>query len=242
MTANKDKKSFLFRHGHYLVVLFWIMVIVLSFLTKTDQIEQRLLVITREQGKSLFQIIQLTRLWNARHGGLYAPVSDLARPNPYLDDPKRDIVTPEGEKLTKINPAFMTRQIAEIAASRGILFNITSLNPINPANMADEWETASLKRFEQKQLTDVIEVVSRNENRYFRYMAPLYTEKACLKCHAKQGYHEGDIRGGISVTVINSKVQQSYEEEKMQAVAFHALFFMVVTTLSVLLFFKYRNE
>jgi diguanylate cyclase (GGDEF)-like protein len=32
-------------------------------------------------------------------------------------------------------------------------------------------------------------------------MAPLRTERACLKCHAKQGYREGDIRGGISVTL-----------------------------------------
>jgi diguanylate cyclase (GGDEF)-like protein len=29
----------------------------------------------------------------------------------------------------------------------------------------------------------------------------LKTERACLKCHAKQGYKEGDIRGGISVTL-----------------------------------------
>jgi hypothetical protein len=33
----------------------------------------------------------------------------------------------------------------------------------------------------------------------FRYMAPLITERSCLKCHAKQGYKVGDIRGGISV-------------------------------------------
>jgi diguanylate cyclase (GGDEF)-like protein len=32
-------------------------------------------------------------------------------------------------------------------------------------------------------------------------MAPLITEKSCLKCHAKHGYKEGDIRGGISVTL-----------------------------------------
>lgn len=29
----------------------------------------------------------------------------------------------------------------------------------------------------------------------------MFVEKPCLKCHAKQGYHLGDIRGGISVTV-----------------------------------------
>jgi len=34
-----------------------------------------------------------------------------------------------------------------------------------------------------------------------RFMKPLVTEAACLKCHAVQGYHEGDICGGISITV-----------------------------------------
>ena len=32
-------------------------------------------------------------------------------------------------------------------------------------------------------------------------MKPLIPETSCLKCHASQGYHVGDIRGGISVAV-----------------------------------------
>ncbi|MCF8030622.1 MAG: diguanylate cyclase [Desulfohalobiaceae bacterium] len=31
-------------------------------------------------------------------------------------------------------------------------------------------------------------------------MASLKTKEACLKCHAEQGYQEGEIRGGIRVT------------------------------------------
>ncbi len=31
-------------------------------------------------------------------------------------------------------------------------------------------------------------------------MRPFVTEKSCLKCHAVQGYKEGDIRGGISIS------------------------------------------
>ena len=34
-----------------------------------------------------------------------------------------------------------------------------------------------------------------------RLMRPLITEKGCLKCHADQGYKEGEIRGGISASV-----------------------------------------
>lgn len=33
------------------------------------------------------------------------------------------------------------------------------------------------------------------------WLGLLVTEKTCLVCHAKQGYKEGDIRGGISVTL-----------------------------------------
>jgi len=36
---------------------------------------------------------------------------------------------------------------------------------------------------------------------YMRLMCPLIAEKACLKCHAAQGYREGEIRGGISVSI-----------------------------------------
>ena len=32
-------------------------------------------------------------------------------------------------------------------------------------------------------------------------MAPLWVERPCLKCHSKQGYKEGDLRGGISIAI-----------------------------------------
>ena len=37
---------------------------------------------------------------------------------------------------------------------------------------------------------------------YFRFMRPFLTEKSCLKCHAVQGYKEGGIRGGISISIL----------------------------------------
>ncbi len=36
---------------------------------------------------------------------------------------------------------------------------------------------------------------------YLRFMQPMVTEASCLKCHGAQGYREGDLRGGISVSV-----------------------------------------
>ena len=63
-----------------------------------------------------------------------------------------------------------------------------------------EWEKVALEKFEDgaKESGDY---VKEGPDRSFRYMAPLMTRKTCLKCHAKQGYKEGDVRGGISVTL-----------------------------------------
>ncbi|MDA8083265.1 MAG: hypothetical protein M0024_06380, partial [Nitrospiraceae bacterium] len=60
-------------------------------------------------GRSFFQTILATREWNAELGGVYGRVSDRLQPNQYLDDPLRDVVTTQGLRLTKINPAYMTR-------------------------------------------------------------------------------------------------------------------------------------
>ena len=99
------------------------------------------------QARAFFQEIVTARLWNANHGGVYVPVSETTPPNPYLDVPGRDVVTTDGVKLTKVNPAYMTRQIGEIAAARGLVwFHITSRRPIRPANAPDAWEADALGR------------------------------------------------------------------------------------------------
>ena len=154
------------------------------------------------QGRSFFQEITTTRSWNALHGGVYVPVSESVQPNPYLDVPDRDIVTVDGRKLTKINPAFMTRQIADLAAEKDFVwFHLTSEKPIRPGNEPDAWERKALQRFEagDPEYFDLLD--SKNGEPNFRYMAPLRVDRECLKCYAKQGYKEGDLRGGISVTM-----------------------------------------
>jgi hypothetical protein len=50
----------------------------------------------------------------------------------------QDIQTTDSIHLTLINPAFMTRQISELAEKKNaILYHITSLNPIRVKNEAD---------------------------------------------------------------------------------------------------------
>ena len=158
--------------------------------------------LTTYQARAFFQQIVTTRFWNATHGGIYVPITEKTKPNPYLDDPDRDKITVDGLKLTKINPAYMTRQIGEIAFNKNLIwFHITSPKPIRPQNAPESWELQALNLFalgtqEYSEFTE-----SDSGSKLFRYMAPLWVERPCLKCHAKQGYKENDLRGGISITI-----------------------------------------
>lgn len=182
-----------------------------------------------------------TRKWNAMHNGVYLIVSGKSKPNKYLIDPKRDLYTKEGIHLTKVNPAFMTRLISNVLQkTQSIEFRITSLKPLNPSNTPDPWEKESLKKFRKS--TKEVTFIRKGKTSYFRYMAPLKTEKACMNCHAKQGYKIGDIRGGISVTFPYTAYQKSMATIKKWLILFHTLIMIsgvgIILSLGILL---YRN-
>jgi len=143
----------------------------------------------------------LTRLWNASHERVYVPVSGKTLPNSYLEVPERDIVGSDGSNLTMINPAFMTRQIAELSEARSEnKFHLTSLRPLRPGNEPTPVEKWALEKFELDP-RPVSRILETPEGRRLFYMAPMITEEPCLKCHGRHGYQEGDIRGGISLTM-----------------------------------------
>ena len=154
--------------------------------------------------RAFFQQIVLTRRWIAQHGGVYVLKGPDVEPNPYLyriPGLKVDITDDEGQVYTLRNPALVTRELSELAEQQGIFkFHITSLKLINPNNAPDAFETEALNAFEAGE-TEVWQSEGTGEQRQFRYMAPLYVESACLRCHGFQGYKIGQVRGGISVSV-----------------------------------------
>lgn len=193
--------------------------------------------------QAFFQSIVTTRAWNAAHGGVYVPITDATRPNPYLDIPDRDMTTTEGRKLTLINPAFMTRQIAEIAAQKNqVRFHITSLNPVRPGNRPDVWEAASLRMF-RKNIREKAEFIDSDSGpRLFRYMAPLWTTKACLKCHAKDGYKVGDLRGGISVSIDSDSIIDSTNRQIKHLIVSHLVIWALVLVGIYVSFLRLRKD
>lgn len=160
------------------------------------------------------------RRWMTSHGGVYVPMTEQTPPNPYLSHvPGRDITTPSGKRLTLMNPAYAMRQLG-VAFSKevGIAGHLTSLNPLRPENTPDEWERKALESFERG-AKEVMEYTEKGGASHLRLMMPFRTEKAFLKCHAHQGYKEGDIRGGLSVSV----PLKEYEEKESQHFPFMLL-------------------
>ncbi len=185
---------------------FLIALIIFLFLLITwekEKIDEDQLSELKETARALFEQIMITRIWNAQHGGVYVEVTPDTPPNPYLDIPDRDIVSVAGKKYTKINPAYMTRQLSEIANQRhGYKFHIVSLKPVNPYNVPDEWERNTLKTFERGISSESVTVFRGYDgSRVFKYLVPLRIEEPCLKCHSKHGYSYGDIKGGIDISI-----------------------------------------
>jgi PAS domain S-box-containing protein len=180
----------------------WTALVAASLLWNLHQARQTALELASTQAQLSYNKDLVYRLWAAGHGGVYVPITLETPPNPYLSHiPERDIRTPSGRALTLMNPAYMTRQVHELAAQLyGIKGHLTSLKPIRPENAPDPWEAKALKAFEAG-TPEILKVVELAGEPHLRFMRPMHTEKACLKCHAAQGYKEGDIRGGISVDV-----------------------------------------
>ncbi len=177
------------------------------------------------QAKTVFDYIVLIRRWNAQHFGVYVKVTEATRPNPYLSVPERDVISQKGTRLTMINPAYMTKQIGNLSSkTENIQLRITSLTPINSENSPTPWERTAMESL-NKGTPEKGEFV--NDKKIFRYIAPLITEKACLKCHEQQGNKLGDIRGAITVSLPASKIIDNWNFSIINILLTHGVVFCI---------------
>jgi PAS domain S-box-containing protein len=218
----------------------WTLILLLSLFWNWQQAEKRVYELAFSSLELSFEKDVVYRRWASDMGGVYVPVSKLS-PNPYLSHiPERDVITAAGVSMTLVNPAYMTRLVQELGKQQyGIQNHITSLNPLRPENIPDEWEKQALNKFEAgaKKATAVMEI---DGSPYMRLMRPFVTEESCLKCHGNQGYEVGDILGGISIST-SAAPYLSYIKSKQYALfAGHGivwlvgLFFITLMTLRLI--------
>ncbi len=166
-----------------------------------NQAKNSLMKSAYDEAQNSVQKDILLRTWSVSHGGVYVPVTESQKPVKLLAKIKeRDVMTPSGRQLTLLNPASITKQTMKLyELEYGIQGRITSLDPINPQNVADEWEVRQLLDFDKQKFKEVWESVIIKEQPFLRYMTQLKVKPGCLNCHTEQGYQVGDIIGGIGV-------------------------------------------
>jgi diguanylate cyclase (GGDEF)-like protein len=203
-------------------------VVAASLIWNLAQQRRETLALAYTTAITLYEKDILYRRWASGHGGVYVPVTPATPPSPYLSHlPERDIQTPSGHRLTLINPAYMNRQVYELAQEIGQpQGHLHSLKPLRPENVPDPWETAALKAFAQGQ-AEVRGIGKLDGKEVFRLMRPFITEKGCLGCHAEQGYRLGEVRGGISLAVPMASLRQAQGPMKVALIGGHGLLWLL---------------
>lgn len=138
------------------------------------------------------------RDWNAGHGGVYVPLSAYGEPNPWLPEKDRTLRTADGRTLVLMNPAYMSRQMAERLTEPGFRLAIVGQAPLRPGNRADDWERRILATATQGGQVFFSGEDCLPQGR-LRLLRTLAAQESCLRCH--QGHKEGDMLGGISISM-----------------------------------------
>jgi PAS domain S-box-containing protein len=146
-------------------------------------------------------------------------------------------------RQTKINPLLMTNAptLFKKQSVKDIQYRTVSANPINPENMADPWELETLTLF-KKGLKYRFESFLSQEQRYFRFMGPVFVQKQCLDCHAYEGQQVGSVRGGISVKVMAKPIIASQNQVKNIMTVLHVSGFIVISLTSSFLIHLLRKH
>jgi PAS domain S-box-containing protein len=225
---KKTSASPSIRRYAILLIGVWTAVIGGSLAWNILEIDHDILHQAETAARAVFNNDLVYRRWAASHGGVYVPITDNTPPSPHLSHiNERDIETPSGRKLTLVNPAYMTRQVFELSHGQyGMHGHLTSLKPIRSGNEPDPWERKALEAFKRGEIE-----VSREEEfdgeQCLRLMRPMIVEKRCLKCHAEQGYKEGDIRGGISISAPMAPYREGVLHQAMPVLVGHGLLWVL---------------
>jgi len=211
------------------LAVFWTSLIMVIAWFSYRQIVRTAWIIAVNNARDTFNRDLVYRRWATLQGGVYVPVSAYTPSNPHLSHiPERDVTTTGGKELTLVNPAYMTRQVQELGAQQyGLKGHITSLRPIRTANAPDDWEKMALQTFEESGIKEIISIDTIDGEEFLRFMQPMRTEQGCLKCHATQGYREGDIRGGISVSVPWKPVEQGIATQRSVLILAYGMIWLI---------------
>ena len=181
-----------------MVGLLWLAFLFALAVWSAESEQAHFLDSAKRKAEILFEQMVLMRSWNSAHVGVFVKSSEDSPPNPHLKESDRVLLTANGDQYSRINPAYMTRQLGALSEKAGnVVFHIAGLEPMGQTNKPDSWEKECLISFERDD-SDHFQLVDSPGGKRFRFMAPLRVEAKCLVCHIHAGNRK--TLGGISVS------------------------------------------
>ncbi|MDD4701720.1 MAG: DUF3365 domain-containing protein, partial [Desulfovibrio sp.] len=197
MTSTDAKKSGPVIWVPLLACFFWLVLILALYRQAAQVDEAHRLELEHTRLSTVARQLMDARNWNAAHGGVYVLQSAYGQPNPWLPENERTLASEDGRTLVLMNPAYMSRQLAERNSEPGIGISIISNVPLRPENKADDWESGALAQCTEDS-REIFSAPGEDGQGKLRLLSVLVAQQSCLRCHV--GRQAGEVLGGISVS------------------------------------------
>ncbi|MCA9500367.1 MAG: DUF3365 domain-containing protein [Nitrospirales bacterium] len=147
-------------------------------------------------------------------GNVIEVLGELLKSSKEIVAEAQPVINQTGVGFKNFIPATFGSRVSERFSRRsGIGLKQTTLQPRNPKNAPDPYEAAVLQRLltQPSQSVTISEMPEGDNN--LRLLIPIYYGSDCLQCHGepagqldisgypKEGAHEGDLAGAISVSM-----------------------------------------
>lgn len=209
------------------LLIAWAIIIFISFLWNYQDCKNRFQHLAILMANTHFDKEKALRLWVASKGGIYVPVTQKDSPNPLLNHvADRDVMAPD-RHLTLIPGFHLIRHVREeFPELYKVKGHTVSLNPLRRENEPDEWQRNALISFETGK-NEVMEFAAIHGEPYLRLIRPHYALPECLKCHGQQGYKEGDILGGVEISLPVGDFVERQERSRANVLGSHITIFAI---------------
>jgi len=186
------------------------------------------------QARILARQIILTRQWVSNCGGIMVERGSAgAERTLYFVD---DRLNTERGVFNRFTPSMVTKKLSQYSQRENLYhFRLASLNPMNPDNSPDIFERKALLRFIQKDSKEVYYFDNDEDERVFRYVVPLYVDKACMECH--KDLTSGTIGGCLSISFPAETVERSLKNTYFN-LAMGGVAIIVLTTITLFFFLR----
>ncbi|MCP3901381.1 MAG: DUF3365 domain-containing protein, partial [Desulfobacteraceae bacterium] len=185
---------------------------------------------TIDKARVVADNIILLRQWiTDSKGGVFIPLDSQGACN-MPNELKYRLDTKIG-KLQMYTPSMVTNKLSQYSMEEKLYsFKLSSLNPVNLKNQADDFEKQALKYFNQKNATEVY----RFNEASLDFIVPLYKRKGCIKCHADDNVVNSNVMGGLRITVPYEQTRKTLKRNVLMLTS--AGVCVTLVTIGVLLF------